>query len=271
MPRYKNGTPSYTAATLPDPDTLGAGATVVVGEMPLQSKDGKWLGEVTVGSGIPFIVPSSGNITSTSGDVTVTSAFNYVMGPSFTFFPQGALFAKSPAGWYYTVWTSTTVGKVYADVYYIDVPQFPDVPTPLTTVVGAYTQVKDYYQIGPSYIIPAGFMGPNGSIIWNRQTGCKNSANSKTFSGFFGMETFQSTGLTTNKASGQAGSVINRGVETRQCASNGAYGDSGLAGDINRLIVDTGENQIFSLQIKIIDATDFAIIEAHSITIKRGE
>ena len=30
MPRYKNGTPSYTAATLPDPATLGAGATVVV-------------------------------------------------------------------------------------------------------------------------------------------------------------------------------------------------------------------------------------------------
>lgn len=267
----EQGVLSYTTATLPDPASLPVGADALVGGIPVQVKDGKFLGEYTVGSGIPFVVPSSGNITSTSGDVTVTSAFNYVMGPSFTFFPQGALFVKSPAGWYYTVWSSTTAGKVYDDVYYIDVPQIPTNPTSLTTVAGAYTQAKDYYAIGPSYIIPAGFMGNNGAIVWNRQVGCKNSATSKTFSGFFGMETFQSTGITTNSASGQAGSLINRGAATRQCAANANFGDSGLAGSLNRLVVDTDQNQIFSLQVKLVDVTDFAIIEAHSITIKRGE
>ena len=30
MPRYKNGTPSYTTATLPDPATLAPGVTVVL-------------------------------------------------------------------------------------------------------------------------------------------------------------------------------------------------------------------------------------------------
>ena len=41
MPRYKNGTPSYTADTLPDPATLAPGATVVIdGELLLKSGDG---------------------------------------------------------------------------------------------------------------------------------------------------------------------------------------------------------------------------------------
>ena len=91
-------TASYTSSTLPDPAMLGDGAYAIVGGIPVQVKDGKFLGEYTVGSGIPFVVPSSGNITSASGNVTVTSAFNYIIGPSYTFFPQGALFAKSPAG-----------------------------------------------------------------------------------------------------------------------------------------------------------------------------
>ena len=45
MPRYKNGIPSYTAATLPDPATLGAGAMVVVGDTNIDaaiSVDGQW-------------------------------------------------------------------------------------------------------------------------------------------------------------------------------------------------------------------------------------
>ena len=267
----QTGPLSYEAGELPDPATLGVGADAIVGGMPVQVKDGKFLGEYTVGSGIPFVVPSSGNITSTSGGVTVTSAFGYIIGPSYTFFPQSALFAKSPSGWYYTVWSSTTVGKVYADVYYIDVPKIPTNPTSLTTVTGAYTQAKDYFAVGPSYIIPAGFMGKNGSIIWNRQVGCKSSATKKTFGGFFGQETFQGGDITTNIASGQSGSVVNRGTSIRQCAANAAFGDSGLASSLSRLIVDTGKNQIISMRVKIVDATDFAIIEAHSITIKRGE
>lgn len=253
---------------------LYAGKSLLADGIVYESNGSRWdaiTDEYTVSSGLPFVVPSSGNITSTSGSVTVTTAFNYAIGPSYTFFPQSALFAKSPSGWYYTVWSSTTVGKVYADVYYIGTPKVPTNPTQLTTVVGAYTQVKDYYAVGPSYIVPGKLMGSNGAIEWSRQVGCKSSATAKAFAGFFGMETFQGGNITTNVAAGQAGSLVNRGVPTRQCAANSAYGDSGLASAMSRLIVDTDENQIFSFRVKLADPTDFAIVEAHKLVVSRGE
>jgi hypothetical protein len=93
------------------------------------------------GSGIPFVMPPNGNITSTSGGITAGTAFDYVIGPSYSYFPANNLNATSAAGWYYTNWTSTTVGTVFADTYTNGSAQIPTSPAPLTTVVGAYTQV----------------------------------------------------------------------------------------------------------------------------------
>ena len=50
MPRYKSGTPSYTADTLPDPATLGVGVTVVVEktQSTMQSNGSAFIGVLKV-------------------------------------------------------------------------------------------------------------------------------------------------------------------------------------------------------------------------------
>lgn len=45
MPRYKNGTPSYTAATLPDPATLGVGTVVAVEDYPVSPTSFAYFGK----------------------------------------------------------------------------------------------------------------------------------------------------------------------------------------------------------------------------------
>ena len=268
MPRYKNGITSYTAATLPA--SLPAGQSVVVDGWEFYAVPGGYSSECYSGSGVPFVLPSSGNITSTSGDVTVTTAFYAAIGPSYTWFQQGSLYTNSPAGWYFTNWTSTTTGKVYSDVYLSGEPSIPDVPTPITTVVAAYTQVINQYINGPTFLIPGSVMGKNGILEWHRHVSGFSSANQKTTALFLGLEVAHSGNFTNNSYVALSGSVENRGTPYRQVCCNSAYGDSGLAGSLSRLVTDTSDTQFVTTAVKLAAATDYVIIEAATSLVKRG-
>lgn len=221
------------------------------------------------GSAIPFVMVANGNITSTTGNITTGTAFDYVIGPSYTYFPAGALFASSPAGWYYVNWTAATLGVVYADTYTNGVPVIPAYPQPLTTVIAAYTQVTGFDAVGPNYTIPGGSLGPNGVIEWRRIINNNNSAGQKIYNTYFGGSVFQGTTQTTNPKAAGAGSVANRGTELRQVAANAAHGDSGNASTLPKLTIDTRSDQVFSFSLQLATATDFAMIEAHSIRYNR--
>ena len=81
MPRYKNGIPSYTATTLPDPATLGAGATVVVDDEPLAS-NGQFFGRYIKK---PALVKSDGVLLY---DAVITFGANAVIASSSGAFTQ---------------------------------------------------------------------------------------------------------------------------------------------------------------------------------------
>lgn len=221
-------------------------------------------------SGIPFVMPSSGTISNTSGGVTVGTAFDYVIGPSYTYFPSGALFASSPAGWYYTNWTAATIGTVYANTYTNGTPKIPSTPTPLTTVVGAYTQATGLDVIGPNVVVPGGSMGDNGSIEWQRVVNNNNSVGSKGYPTFFGGTNVQGLNQTTNPKEAGAGSIKNRGRQTAQISANAAHGDSGNASTLNKPTVDTAQNQILAMGINLAVATDYAIIESFAFKVFYG-
>jgi len=221
------------------------------------------------GSAIPFIMVASGNITSTTGNITTGTAHDYVVGPSYVYFPANALNATSPAGWYYTNWTAATLGVVYADTYTNGVPSIPANPQPLTTVIGAYTQVTGFDAVGPNYTIPGGSLGPNGTVEWGRIINNNNSAGAKTYNTYFGGTLFQGVAQTTNPKEAGAGTLRNRGVETRQIAANAAHGDSGNASTLTKLTIDSKSDQTFAFTVQLATATDYAMIEAHSIRYNR--
>ncbi len=223
----------------------------------------------TFGSAIPFVMVANGNISSTSGAISSGTAFDYVIGPSYTYFPANALYASSPAGWYYTNWTAASLGVVYADTYTNGIPVIPANPQTLTTVVAAYTQVTGFDAVGPNYTIPGGALGPNGVVEWSRLINNNNSAGVKTYNTYFGGSTFQGTTQTTNPKEAGIGSLRNRGIETRQVGANAAHGDTGNASALTRLTIDSRSDQIFSFSIQLATATDYAIIEAHSIRYNR--
>lgn len=220
---------------------------------------------ITFGSGIPFIVPSSGTVSNTVGNITTAAGLDYVPGPSYTFFPAGALYASSPSGWYYTNWTAATLAVVYADMYTSGVPEIPVNPTPLTTVAGAYTQTTGVDIFGPSYAIPGGFLGQNGFIEWNRVVNNPSNANNKVFNMFFGGVLFQGYTQTANpKAAGQ-GTIKNRGRSNAQISASAAYGDNGNASSLPKLSINTNNTQVIAFAVYIANAADYAIIESHFV------
>lgn len=222
------------------------------------------------GSALPFVMPASGTVNNTAGAITTGTAFDYVIGPSYSYFPANQLFGGSPAGWYYTVWTAATIGTVYANTYLNGNAQIPAVPTPLTTVAGAYTQVTGFDVLGPAFVIAANAMGPNGCIEWHRVVNNNNSAGQKIYNTFLGATSFQGVTQTTNPKEAGMGVVRNRGVVSRQAAANAAHGDNNNASAVTKLTIDTSQAQVFGFAMQLAVATDYAMIESHGIKVFNG-
>lgn len=259
------------ASKLPDIGTVASGAEILVNNVLYKSNGKCWTASETYGSGLPFVVPSSGTINNTSGSITATTAFDYIIGPSYSYFPIGALFASSPAGWYYTVWTAASIGTVYADVYYNGNAHIPAKPTALTTVSGAYTQVTGFDIVGPNFVVPGGMMGVNGCVEWWRSINNNSSANAKTYNTYFGGTLIQGVNQTTNPKEAGYGSMQNRGRLTAQISANTAHGDNGNASTIIKPTINTADNQLFSFAVQVANAADYAIIESHKIRVTRVE
>lgn len=225
---------------------------------------------LSTASGVPFVMPASGTVNNTSGNITTGTAFDYVIGPSYTFFPLGALYTNSPAGWYYMVWTAATVGTVYADTYTAGTPAIPEVPTPLVTVAGAYTQSTGFDVFGPTYSIPPQYMGKNGFIEWNRVINNNNSAGSKGYNTYFGGQFAQGSSQTNNPKAAAQGTIKNRGRTNAQISANAAFGDSGNASTLPKLTVNTQLVSTLSFALQVAVATDYAIIESHLVRVTQG-
>ena len=106
-------------------------------------------------SGIPFILPSSGTM-STNGAVTLNTALATTYPGTFTYFPAGAVYALSPAGWYYTVYSSATQGTVYGNMYPgpYNVTGDPDESVPISAG-GKYGVAIPIVAAGPgAYVTP---------------------------------------------------------------------------------------------------------------------
>lgn len=130
--------------------------------------------ELTTAKSVPVGLPVSGSTIGANGTLTLASALplTFADGPLgiWMFFPAGAV-VGGPAGFYWTVMTSATVGQVYTN--YVDPTlqtTWPAEPTGgLTLAVGsgaAFTQSTSNLRCG-QFVLPGGTLLKGDVLRWS--------------------------------------------------------------------------------------------------------
>ncbi|MCW2764032.1 MAG: hypothetical protein JWR85_4233 [Marmoricola sp.] len=169
-------------------------------------------------SGVPVLVAPSGTMAA-NGAVTLGTALPIVLAGAFVYYPAGAIVAGSAAGFYYTVFSSTTVGSVKNNVYNPALnaaPVIPLAPTNfVTTGPGAFTGVITEVTCF-SVSIAAGAMGLNGQLLTQTTHFYNNSAGAKQQRIRLGGTAFFSNSATTSTLYRALHTIQNMGDAARQ-------------------------------------------------------
>jgi hypothetical protein len=131
---------------------------------------------------VPFIVGDSGNVAANGVD-TLGTALPVAYTNAYKFYPAGAVFAGSVAGWYLIQMSSTTVATIFNNVYTTGQPTIPP-QNQLVPVVaagpGAYTATVGAI-VGPQFAINGSMVGNNGGVLnATMMVSVNNSAGAKT-------------------------------------------------------------------------------------------
>lgn len=166
-----------------------------------------------VGSGVPFIIANTGTM-GNNGALTLGTALPTTYANAYVYLPAGAIVVGSAAGWYYTQFSSTTVGVVFNNTYAagtqpVLLPTVSLVPF-VTTGPGAYTGATTA-QVGPSFNLNSNMLGGNGGAA--RLTvvqSVNNTAGAKTVAVTINAVTVQSNALTTTTGNIAQTMIFNR-------------------------------------------------------------
>ena len=141
--------------------------------------------QIAACSNVAFGIPPGGTI-ATAGTVLLGAALDYAYGTSpnglgaWMYYPANAVSGDAVGGFYWTVFTDTTHGTVYAGKYSgVGAPGIGSTATQVTGSNSAYTQSTSLQYAGV-YQIPANAMGPNGQIRVTGFCGVTSNANGKT-------------------------------------------------------------------------------------------
>jgi hypothetical protein len=134
--------------------------------------------------GVPFIIAPTGSV-ATGGVVTLGTALPATyLGGLFLYFPAGALYSGSTAGWYWTVMSSATVGVAYNINYVSGQPVIPPAANLVSNLItaagpGAYTGVVTAQLI--TIPLNNNILGNQGFARFTEFFETNNSAGTKTF------------------------------------------------------------------------------------------
>lgn len=144
---------------------------------------GERLPETILACGTPVGIAPTGTMAA-NGAVTLGTPLDVALNNGlWMYFPAGAVYGASAAGFYWTVMSSTTVGTVYMDTYVPGTSSF-DIPASPTAVVepvapGAFTGSTSEVTAFAAPI-PAGFLGKRGYVETDEIAVVTNNANTKT-------------------------------------------------------------------------------------------
>lgn len=181
---------------------------------------------------VPRAIPSSGSIAA-NGALTLTTFFAATYsGGIYLYFPANAVYAGSPAAFYFTIMSSFNVGTIYAETYTSGNPIVPANPTAIVAAgPGAYTQSTTEITLHTS-LIPAGAIGNNGMLQTTFSWSNNNNADTKTLSVKLGGTTTWSRGRTTTISEANMMELANRGRLDRQVEITNLQNGSVWAGAV---------------------------------------
>jgi hypothetical protein len=199
-----------------------------------------------------------------------------VVGNCYAYFPAGAISTGSSAGWYWTNWSSTTVGQVYNNAYSSGTPVFQAAPTAFaTTGPGAFAQTTATFIQGPKATIAGNSFGLNGSLETSWFASGPGSAGGKVMACFFGTAQVGQSNLVSMFVGGAMNSISNQGATNSQInmrAGGVPGGDYNWATVANPFYlatgstIDTTANQTAGLEMELVTAaTDWIILERYSM------
>ena len=218
----------------------------------------------------PFIFPPTGTMADNGAFTSGTALPATYSGGAWCYFDTDDIAAGVAAGWYWTVWSSTTAATVYNSLYTTGNPGAGTATAFVTTGPGATVGVTTEV-FGPEIAIAAGAMLLNGRLEYDIATRQTNNANVKTlrmsFTGSGGSDWVAAN--LASRAEGRAwGYIQNRGIAASQFGASLAFGSSVansavfLDATVNTALASS---MIFSFQRAT--ATDAAVIEAGSVVI----
>jgi hypothetical protein len=219
-------------------------------------------------STIPFVVANTGTM-GNNGAVTLGTALNKAYPASYLFLPAGAIQTNSPAGWYFTIFSSTTVGQVFQNSYAAGVPPLPAaaalpgniggtlVPF-VSTGPGAFTGTTGAVT-GPTIQLPQNTMGPQSSLRFQAITSTNNSAGAKVASLLFGATTVSTFSATTSTGQRQDAFLSNQGTFKDQIV---VTNDTDGTETLTRATNDTTTDLAIAATLNLAVATDTLTLEA---------
>jgi hypothetical protein len=220
---------------------------------------------------IPFIQISSGSIGDNGALTGVTALPTTYSGGAWCYYPAAAISAGSSAGWYWTVFSSTTAGTIYNSTYTSGIPGIGTTTAFATTGPGAFTG-DTTQRIGPVIATAANAMGPNGSIVAGGAMTGTSSASAKTlrFSWPSGGTTVNAIAITNGLAA--AGEVIvqNKGVTGSQLVTGIVLYNASLSTVPQYTSIDTTSARSVGFSLQKALATDNAILENGYVKIAYG-
>lgn len=228
-------------------------------------------GLLTFGSSTPTGLAPSGTI-GANGALTLGTALPKTYSPGlYLYFPAGAAFSGSPAGSYWCVMSSTTVGTVFNNLQ----GALPLAPSTLVPIVdagpGAYVGAGAGLRTVGSITIPGGSMGPAGHIIVNNEFAWGSSATNKVCFLLFGGSTLLTNVRTvTGSHDSFTSRVRNTGTENR----NSFYGVSEAATASSTIeqsfTIDTSQDQLLTIQLQAAAVTDVIVLQSFTAQVQYG-
>lgn len=224
--------------------------------------------------GVPVILASSGSMANNGAISAMTALPATYSGGAWLYLPANAIQAGSAAGFYWFVASSTTAGTVYNSTW--DGSGIPAVGTTtafVSTGPGAFTGIAAGEFTAATVTVPAGALGPNGSIRADLQVSFNTAAGNKIFRARYSGGAGTGIGITASTAAVTQGSVVlrNQGVANRQVGSCSFSGAGGLLASAESFMsVDTTASTTIVLTLEKATATNHAIWHGGTVLLAYG-
>jgi hypothetical protein len=240
----------------------GANRKLSVGSFPIVLA--KW--------GVPVILASSGTMGNNGAVSAMTALPITYSGGAWLYLPANAIQAGSAAGFYWFVASSTTAGTVYNSTF--DGTSVPGAGTAtafVSTGPGAFTGIAAGEFVAATVTIPAGAMGPNGSVHIDGQVTNNTAAGNKIFRLDLGGTDLINPALTTSQGGVLTASIRNKGVANRQQGVGFIQAGTGaVGGGTGYASIDSTASMALSFTLEKATATNHIILDGVTVFLVYG-